>query len=555
MTALRFALLSVIALSLATIGGILWFDPVPAAPAPPLTTGPDVLLASGASLGVGLLLPQLAVAVPSFGPGSNGPPVLVALASRKTPTPTAVSAGRPTGTPGPSSTPEPTDTPGPTDTPAPTRTPVPTRTPAPTRTPMVSALVGCGDINQPGAFTLGASLSSQGDCLNIRSNNVVLDCKGLNITNSTFNGYGIAVRLVGLIPQQTNNVEIRNCNVSGFRYGIYVEGSTNIYLHDNTVSGNFSDVDGRRYGNFLGMAEGGGIRLNNTSGGRVENNTTNDQAIGIDVRGSSNIKVRGNQSSNNTAWGVNLWSTSSSEVSGNTTNGNIRYCTWGAGVVGAGCDAGGIAMQYGSSGNLVTNNQVGTGNGNGIFIKAHAMPCGNNNVIANNTIVGSLYNGIEIGFCTGTQIVGNSITNGLDGIWMGFAVNTTIKNNTIQNQSNHGIISNHSHDNVLSNNTLINDDEALYLYWEPVNPSDFGWLNVDQYHSFNNTISGNIINNNIRAGIHLKNSTDNQITGNTLSNNPRNYWLEGNSSGNNISGNNPNSWQLLPEFMLALAAR
>ena len=44
MTVLRFALLSVIALTLVSIGGVLWFDPAPAAPAPYLTTAPDVLL-------------------------------------------------------------------------------------------------------------------------------------------------------------------------------------------------------------------------------------------------------------------------------------------------------------------------------------------------------------------------------------------------------------------------------------------------------------------------------------------------------------------------------
>ncbi len=541
MTALRFSLLSLIALFLTGIGGVLWFDPVPAAPAPPLTTASDVLLASSASAGVGLLLPQLAVAVPGFDQGSKGPGVLVALVPSKTPAPRTAPTTQPTDTPASSSTPAPTFTRG------------PTRTPAPTRTPMIAVLSSCGDITQSGTFSLGTGLGSSGDCINVRSSNVVLDCKGLNITGTGFNGYGIAVRLVGLVPQRTNKVEIRNCNVSGFRYGIYVEGSTNVYIHDNVVSGNFSDVDGRRYGNFLGMAEGGGIRLNNSIGGRVENNTTNDQAIGVDVRGSSNIKVRGNQSSNNTAWGIDLWSTSSSEVSGNTAADNIRYCTWGAGVVGAGCDAGGIIMQYGSSGNLISNNQVTGRNGNGIFIKAHAMPCGNNNVIANNTITGALYNSIEMGFCSGNQIVANTITDGLDGIWMGFSVKTTIKNNTIQNQRNHGIISNHSHDNVIANNNFINDNEALYLFWEPVNPRDFGWLNVDQYPSTNNTISGNIISNNTGSGIHLKNSTSNQITGNTFTNNGRNYWFEGDTGGNNLSGNNPNAWWLAPNLLLALA--
>ena len=115
-----------------------------------------------------------------------------------------------------------------------------------------------------------------------------------------------------------------------------MEASSGVNIHHNTVTRNFDDVNGQRYGIFLGMVEGGGIRLNESDNGFVENNNANSQAIGIDIRSSSGIHVRNNDSSNNSAWGINLLGTGDSEVSGNTTNGNVRYCTWGAGVVGSG---------------------------------------------------------------------------------------------------------------------------------------------------------------------------------------------------------------------------
>lgn len=285
------------------------------------------------------------------------------------------------------------------------------------------------------------------------------------------------------------------------------------------------------------MVEGGGIRLNESDGARIDNNNTANQAIGIDVRTSTGAKVRGNNSSGNSAWGINLLGTTGSEVSGNTTEHNVRYCTWGAGVVGPGCDAGGIILQSGSSNNRVLNNNVGSGNGNGIFIKAHGVPCGDNNVIAGNNIHDITYNSIEIGFCTGNQIIGNTMAYGIDGIWMGFSVNTTIKDNVISHQNNHGIISLNSHDNNITGNTLDNDREGIYFFWEQKNQGDFWWLDINQYHSFKNCICGNTLQNNTVAGVHLQNSTQNQVTGNNFSNNRKSVWVEGDSGGNDISDN------------------
>src|SRR5581483_2145777 len=344
-------------------------------------------------------------------------------------------------------------------------------------------------------------------------------------------------KLCVLGTDRPQNIEIRNCTVSGYRYGIYVEGSSGIFIHHNTLTHNFDDVDGRRYGIFLGMVDGGGIRLNESDNGRIENNNTNSQAIGIDVRTSSGIAIRNNDSSNNSAWGINLIKTTGSEVSGNTTNGNVRYCTWGAGVVGPGCDAGGITMQDGSSNNRILNNEVGSGNGNGIFIKAHGVPCGNNNIIAGNHIHDIMYNGVELGFCTGNQIIGNNLHNSIDGIWMGFATQNLIKDNTIANMNNHGIIVLNSFDNEVSGNQIINTREGIYMFWEQENQSDFWWLDVNQYHSHDNRIINNSLHDNASSGIFLQDSTDNQVTGNEFSNNRKNIKLQGNTGGNNIRDN------------------
>lgn len=576
MSGWRLFILVGIALFIGAVGLFLVLDPAPAEPIDEVALRTNAVLASSASTGMGILVPKMALAAQVVEPRNGQAPLVVALA-RRTPTPlpstpkptelpptpvpsTAEPTGEPTIRPTDSIPPTPvpiTFTPAPTQPPRPTRTPrptEPTRTPAPdepapTQAPpptekpasdagLAFAIHSCGAITKPGGYYLTGGIGGAGDCLNIRASNVILDCKGNSIQGADFNGVGIVVRKLGILGgERPKNVEIRNCTVSGYRYGIYVEGSSGINIHHNVLTRNFDDVDGRRYGIFLGMVEGGGIRLNESDNGLVEANQANKQAIGIDIRSSTGIHVRSNNSSDNSAWGVNLVQTTNSEVSGNTTNGNVRYCTWGAGVVGPGCDAGGITMQDGSSGNRILNNEVGSGNGNGIFIKAHGVPCGNNNIIAGNNIHDIMYNAIELGFCSGNQIIGNNLHNSIDGIWMGFSKGNVIKDNTIANMNNHGIIVLNSLENEVSGNQIINTREGIYFFWEQKNPGDFWWLDVNQFPSRANVIVNNTLRDNAGSGIFLQDSTDNQVHNNVFANNAKNIKLQGNTNGNDIRDN------------------
>ncbi len=587
----RIFLLVALALGIGAIGLFLVMEPAPPEPLDEVALRTNAVLASSASTGMGILVPKMALAAHIVEPRAGEAPVLVALARKtKTPTPpptygTLVPAfPTPTDEPTTEPTIRPTDeipptaapitfTPAPTQPPRPTRTPKPTNTPEPSRVPdepgptdappapteappsdagLNFAISGCGALTKAGGYFLKNNIGGAGDCLNIRASNVVLDCQGKSIQGADFNGVGIVVRKLGILGnERAKNVEIRNCNVSGYRYGIYVEGSSNVYIHHNVLAKNFDDVDGRRYGIFLGMVEGGGIRLNESDNGRVEFNNANSQAIGIDIRSSTGIHVRSNDSSNNSAWGINLVQTTNSDVSGNTTNGNVRYCTWGAGVVGPGCDAGGITMQDGSSGNRILNNEVGSGNGNGIFIKAHGVPCGNNNVIAGNHIHDIMYNAIELGFCTGNQIVGNNLHNSIDGIWMGFSKGNVIKDNTIANMNNHGIIVLNSLENQVSGNQIINTRAGIYFFWEQKNPGEFWWLDVNQFPSRSNQIFNNTLRDNTDSGIYLQDSTDNQIHNNVFSNNHKNIKMQGNTNGNDIR-DNQEGLRLNPLRLLAL---
>jgi parallel beta-helix repeat protein len=445
----------------------------------------------------------------------------------------------------------PTDEPTPTFTPTiepsvtPTSTPSPTVTATPTATPP-AMLGGCAEIWQPGYYKLANDIKSPPgrDCFYIQSHNVVFDCDNhtiegntLNVKDSQYQFYAFWVRKFNFPLLETpTNIEIKNCKVKHHRAGIFVSDGNNIYLHHNDLSNNSDDTNKDRFGIFLGKTEGGGIRLGNVKGGIVEHNVTNNEAIGIDVRDSERIIVRNNTAEKNSAWGISFTNTSNSEISNNTTRDNVRYCAWGNGTVAPGCDAGGVILQDGSSHNVVKNNNVSGQNGNGIFIKAHAQRCGDDNLIQDNKVIDALWNAIEFSFCKDNKVVGNEIRGSYDAVWFGFSTNTEIRNNVISDMRNHGIISYNSRGSIVTSNQIFNSREGVYFYWDTWDQKAFFFLtpSPDRYASRDNLIASNIIQGNSAAGIRLLDSIYNRIENNLLAHNGRDFRIEGKTEGNVI---------------------
>ncbi len=455
------------------------------------------------------------------------------------PSPVSGGAGGEVATP----TEEPAATGEPTVTPTSTLTPTPTITPTPLP---VTMLTSCAEIWQPGYYKLANDVKTLHDvCFYVQSHNVVIDCDNHSIEGDNrriegkkYSGDGFLVQKFGFpVLAAPTNVEIKNCKVSHHRNGIYVGAGSNIYIHHNDLSNNFDDTNPQRSGIFLGDTEGGGIHLNSVDGARVENNTANNQAIGIDIRNSNHIIVRNNVTDRNSAWGISLFNTSNSEVSNNTARDNVRYCTWGDNQsFGRGCDAGGILLQDGSSHNVIRDNVVTGENGNGIFIKAHGYRCGDDNLIENNKIIDAIYNAVEFSFCKDNKVIGNEMSGSFDAVFFGFATNTEVRGNKINNMRNHGIISWNSRNSIVAENQIANSREGVYFYADTWDRKQYSFLppSPDNYASRDNVISNNLLRQNAQAAIHLSNSIQNRVENNTFSYNERDIWLEGASDGNVI---------------------
>ncbi|MEE9379740.1 MAG: NosD domain-containing protein [Candidatus Lokiarchaeia archaeon] len=162
-----------------------------------------------------------------------------------------------------------------------------------------------------------------------------------------------------------------------------------------------------------------------------------------------------------------------------------------------------------------------SGSGSGIWIQDSTVFF----KIENCTVYNSGNNWDDAGIKLGAnvdngQLIDNIIHHNFVGIFLESSDNNTITGNIITNNIDAGMRVFYSYNNTFSGN-IANDNEM---------GMDFG-------ESGDNTISGNIANGNTNSGIHIKNSSKHIIFGNNLSRNDQIGIYIDNSANSTISEN------------------
>ncbi len=375
-------------------------------------------------------------------------------------------------------------------------------------------LVGCATLDAPGTYLLVNDISSKGDCMRIHSGDVALDCGGRRIEGKEFIGKGVIVNTS--LPR----IEIRRCRILNFLYGIEIQNGREIRIQHNDVSNNFDDTHGSRHGVWLGLVDGGGIRVNHSAQIVIESNTANAGANGIDVRDSAHVLIRGNTTHRNSANGIVLTNTSDSVIQDNMVNDNLRWCTFPSergDVVVPGCDSAGIMLQDGSSRNQVRGNVVLGQNGDGIFVRNHTARCGDDTVIEGNQIHGAVWNSIEAGFCDRLLIAGNEFRKSKYGVWISYMDGVTVRNNTFYDMEQAGMVLKNMHRARVEQNMFTNTVTGIALIGDTAD-EQFGWTlrhPFSYYRSHSNSITRNSFSA-LDTGVQLSNSEGNHITGNVF---------------------------------------
>ncbi|MBN1357661.1 right-handed parallel beta-helix repeat-containing protein [Candidatus Bathyarchaeota archaeon] len=251
------------------------------------------------------------------------------------------------------------------------------------------------------------------DSIVVERSNIIVDGDGYAVNGSGTLIYGFNLTSV-------SNVTIRNLNVMGFGYGIYLQSSIlNIILENNIT---FNE---------------GNIYLENSSDNTITDNTITDGVEAVQLYASSNNTILGNSMSEN----------------------NI-----------------GVWVRFNSADNVISGNNITENNNSGIYISESSNNTISENDIANNSVVigGS---GIMLDNSSNNTISRNNIiANNWWGINPSSSNNNTIFGNDIRNNSV-GINSASSDFNIVSANNII-DNEYLGIYLEESSNNTFHHNNL-----------------------------------------------------------------------------
>lgn len=426
-----------------------------------------------------------------------------------------------------------------------------------------------------------------GICLYSAGNNIIRDCSIVDISNDqqtgifltkSSNGNAIEncditnVNYSGIAIGDSSNNEIRSCRISDSdNWGVYVYESNEIDIEYNTITDSkeegiyLRDCPGpvRITGNTIEDNEGNGIYLMSSRDVEIYANPSisNNGKNGINLTSSDNNIIENNPKIFHNGFG--LGATSWEERSGillrwsddNTIKNNFCDDNRGFGIglrrdsddniveenecKKSGDD--GISVRHASDSNKITNNEVYESTDEGIHLKddsSNPYPGSSNNEVIDNEVHDNYMTGIIVDTNNGPGNVVRDNTvykNGKNataafraGILICPRDTVEVTGNRVYDNAMEGIYiysdSGHNNNNHLirENNVYENNAEGICIKGFP---------------SHHNTINGNIVKDNSRDGIYIKDSNNNEIYNNDVSNNANGIHLD-NSRDNVIYHNN-----------------
>jgi parallel beta-helix repeat protein len=358
---------------------------------------------------------------------------------------------------------------------------------------LVQTLTGCNIINTTNAvYTLNQSITINATCLNVTSDNVIIDCG--NWSNRIIYGdVSSAATYYGIYSNRLNTT-IRNCEVkrgtlalaSQTRNGVYFSSSNNSRVENVNSSINY-------YGIYL---------YSNSNNITLINNTANSNYMaGIDIYSSSNNTLINNTMNVNVNGGLYLSSSSNNILRNNTLVDNFRNFI-----------ISGSYIEDIDTSNLIngkpiyfwTNQYNGPNNCKNAEINDASMviliSC--DNITVKNSNLNKGFYGFLVINTTNSRFLNNTMSVMTHGIYLNSSLNNTIANNTIISTTAEGIYLEYSLNNTLINNTVNSNPSGIYL----------------TFYSSNNNLTNNIANSNSNYGIGLFSSSNNNILTNNTAN-------------------------------------
>ena len=363
----------------------------------------------------------------------------------------------------------------------------------------------------PRVYRLAAPSSMDSALVTIRGHGITVDFGGATIQGLATEddpdlAAGVAIRVDG-----GSNIRLLRPRARGYKVGILARGTRGLTIENGDLSYNykprlFSLVEHESLVDWQSFHHnerrewlrfGAAIYLDSVTGGAVRGTRAVQGGNGLLVNRSDSLRIEHNDFSFNSGLGIGLYRSSDNVIVYNTVEFDVRG--YSHRFYRRGQDSAGLLMFEQCMHNVVAWNTV-THGGEGLFVWAGqtTMDSGtggvNDNLFYGNDFSWAPTNGMEATFSR-NAFIANRIEGSDHGLWGGYSYSSRIAwNQFIGNRV--GIAIEHGQDNVIEDNAFRGDTTAVYLWANPIEPSDWGYprhrdTRGRDYRVAHNTLSRN----------------------------------------------------------------
>jgi hypothetical protein len=357
---------------------------------------------------------------------------------------------------------------------------------------------------RPGRYRLPARDSTpvitiRGDSLTVEMQGVILE--GSDPHADPDRSAGTAIRIEG-----GRAVTVRGATVRGYKVAIHAQGTRDLVLEGHDLSYNWkprlhSVVELESLADWLSFHHneqdewlrlGAAIYLADVEGAKVRGNVARQGMNGLLLVRSSRVEVWNNDFSFLSGLGIGLYRASHNRILHN----RVDWCVRGYshGFYRRGQDSAALLLYEQSSHNVVAYNSM-THGGDGLFLWAgqSTMDTGlggsNDNLFLGNDFSHAPTNGMEATFSR-NRFIGNRVWESTHGLWGGYSYASLIVGNDFRD-NRIAIAVEHGQDNRVLANDFQGDSTAIRLWWNPIEPSDWGYPKYRDTRSRDWEVAGN----------------------------------------------------------------
>ncbi len=342
----------------------------------------------------------------------------------------------------------------------------------------------------PGAYRLAAPASLDSAAITIQGNNLTVDLTGVTLLGSDSTadpdqGSGVAIHIEG-----GRNVRVIGGAIRGYKIGLLATGTRRLALRGLDASHNwkprlYSLVEHESLADWLSFHQnekrewtryGAGIYLEDVKGGEVRDSRVVQGMNGLLLVRTDSLLIRDNTFSFNSGLGIGLYRSSVNTIVRNRLDYNVRG--YSHGFYHRGQDSAGLLLYEQSSHNTVAWNSA-THGGDGLFLWAgqSTMDSGdagaNDNVFYGNDFSFAPANAMEATFSR-NRFLANRAEGSDYGLWGGYSWESVIAGNCFVG-NRVGIAIEHGQDNLIAANRFSGDTTAVWLWANPIEPSEWGY--------------------------------------------------------------------------------